>query len=165
MAATMVCILVAMNALADEAPKVTGTFTSSGEPVEISHVYAYRNAEGFYDPADPSWTVILAAGEIEPQNLGRPYQDFPFIKLRVTKTSEFEEQPTLRVYSQDVQLPGKTSGISGGDYPEIEVQSTGPDVFSARVWLPEPFEFFTNSWQYDLSFSAPLSENPEGGQD
>ena len=156
----LLAILAASTAIAVDPPQVSGTFTGNGQAVEITHVYAYAQEEGFYDAADPTWTVLLAAGEVEPENLDRPYHDFPFIEVSFTLTSEFDDEPTWSVLSQNTQLPDAMGSVSGGTYPEFELTATGPDRFAGRVWLPEVEEFFDKSWQYDLTFSAPVSVRP-----
>ncbi len=157
-------VLLAVLALplglqADEG-KVEGTFTANGEAVSLPHVYVYPLEEGFYDESDPAWQIIFAAEPIAERDLDDFFHDFPYVKLKITKTSEFSDgaEAKLEVYGQDVQLSQNGSNISGGTYPELELESEGPDRFAGRVFMAEAHEFFDDSWQYDFTFSAEVSD-------
>jgi len=136
-----------------------GTFTANGEQVELSHVYVFAQKEGFYDKTDPTWTLLFVARPVEERDLDDHIWDSAYIRLGVTKTSEFSEQPRIEVFSQDIRFSADQSGnISGGSYPALELTSAGPEGFEGRVWHAEAQEFFDDTFQYDLTFSAPMSD-------
>ena len=141
-----------------EEASVTGTLTANGETVGLPHVYVYAEEKGFYDDKDPTWKVVFAAQPIEERKLDSFFVDFPYVKIGLTQTSEFDEKAQIRAYSQDVKLPGKPGNISGTPYPELELKSSGPEVFSGRIYLPKAAKFFEDTYQYDFTFSAPLSD-------
>ena len=136
-----------------EEANVTGTLTANGESVELPYVYAEE--KGFYDDKDPTWKVVFAAQPIEERELDSFFVDFPYVKIGITHTAEFEGEAGIRAYSQDVKLSGN---ISGSPYPELELKSSGPEGFSGRIYLPEAAKFFEDTYQYDFTFSAPLSD-------
>ncbi len=140
-----------------EEASVTGKLTANGETVELPHVYVYAEEKGFYDDKDPTWKIIFAAQPIEVRELDSFFVDFPYVKIGITHTSEFDEKAQIHAYSQDVKLPG-SGNLSGNPYPELELKSSGPEVFSGRVYLPEASKFFDDTFQYDFTFSAPLSD-------
>ena len=129
-----------------EEASVTGTLTANGETVELPHVYVYAEEKGFYDDKDPTWKVVFAAQPIEERELDSFFVDFPYVKIGITHTAEFDEEARIRASSQDVKLPGKTGNISGNPYPELEWESSGPEVFAGRIYLPEANKFFDDTY-------------------
>lgn len=151
---------LAPDARAGEDALVSGTFTANGEAVELPFVYVWALDKGFYDESDPAWKVLFVGRAVPERELDEMIFDAAYVELGITKTAEFGDEPELQVYSQNVKLSGESGGnLSGGTYPKLEVTSTGPDRFAGRVYLPEPEEFFDDTFQYDFTFSAPLS-NP-----
>ena len=146
----------------------TGTITVNDEPVALRHAYVYREAEGFYDPADPTWSVLITAEPVAPRDIDDFFID-PSLRLKLTLTSEFSDSPSLEILSQNL-LIGDFSH-SGGEPPLLELEQQGPEIFAGRIHLAEPRTFFDDSYHYDLSFhalpadpNAPIGEAlPEGG--
>ncbi len=155
--AAAVTMVAPMSAIGQE-PSVSGTFTANGDDVELSYVYVYEKGEGFYDSADPAWEIIFAAQEIGERELDEFFHDFPYVKISITLTDEFGDEPKLEVYSHNVKLSAEGANISGGDFPELNLSSTGPEAFAGRIHMPEPHEFFDDTYQYDFTFTATLSD-------
>jgi hypothetical protein len=155
-----VFILPPGTAIADEpAASVNGSFVANGEKVELPYVYVYAERQGFYDEADPTWSVLFVEHPIEERELDDHVWDAAYIRLGITETSEFDDEPTLQVYSQDIRFSAEQAGnISGGTYPELEITKTGPERFSGRVHHPEVREFFDDTFQFDFTFDIPLSD-------
>jgi hypothetical protein len=154
----MVVVSISSLAAAGE-PSLEGTFTANGDKVELTHVYVFAQKEGFYDAADPTWTLLFVARPIKERELDDHIWDSAYIRLGVTKTSEFSDEPRIEVFSQDIRFSADQAGnISGGTYPELELTSAGPEVFEGRVWHAEAQEFFDDTFQYDFTFSAPMSD-------
>lgn len=151
-------LVVPVLAVSEEAATVSGHLVDNGETVELPYVYAYVEKEGFYDPSDPAWRVIFSAEEIAPRDLDNSFFEFPYIIFAFTLVSDFDDEPALEIYSQNLQLPSRNGAISGGADPLFEIESTGPDRFAGRLWLDEMVEFFGDTYQYDLTFSAPFSD-------
>ena len=153
-------VSLAGSVQADEpSTAVEGTFTANGEKVELPYAYVYAEEEGFYDESDPTWTLLFVEHAIDERDLDDTIWDSAFIRLGITQTSEFDDEPTLQVYSQDIRFSGEDAGnVSGGSYPELTVTQAGPDRFAGRVHHAEVQEFFDDTFQYDLSFDLPLSD-------
>lgn len=142
-----------------EGAGASGTLIANGETVELPFVYVWAEKEGFYDPADPTWTILFVEHEIEERDLDDPFRKSAFVEVGVTETAEFGDEPELQVYSQSLKLSADAGGnISGGTYPELEVESFGPERFAGRVFIAEDQEFFEDTYRYDLTFDAPLSD-------
>lgn len=137
---------------------VVGTLTANGESVELPYVYIYAEEKGFYNDNDPTWKILFAARQIPERELEDSFLDFPYVKLGLTHTSEFDDTPRMQVYSQDVRLPNKPGNISSSTYPELELEKNGPEGFAGRIYLAKPVEFFEDTFQYDFTFQAPLSD-------
>ena len=156
--AVVLLTMAAPLAAADPA-EVSGVLTANGVQVELPYVYVWAEKEGFYDPADPSWKILFVEREVEQRELGAPIWDAAWVELRITETAEFGDQPELQVYAQSIRLSADAGGnLSGGDYPEIELEGLGTERISGRVFHNEPQEFFDDTYHYDLTFSAALSD-------
>ncbi|MCH9646837.1 MAG: hypothetical protein K0U98_01285 [Deltaproteobacteria bacterium] len=152
---------------------VDGKLIANGEAVELPYVYVIAQEEGFYDESDPTWTVIFAAESIEVRELDSFFFDFPYVKVGVTLTSEFNDsgEREIQALSQDLKLTADGSNISGGDYPEVVLESSTVERFAGRIFHTESKTFFEDTYKYDFSFSVPISDPnapigpalPEGG--
>ncbi|MEM7222322.1 MAG: hypothetical protein AAF495_05045 [Pseudomonadota bacterium] len=169
-------ILLALPAplAAAEPAKVSGVLTANGVEVALPYVYVWAEEEGFYDPADPSWRILFVEREVTPRELGEPIWDAAWVELRLTETAEFDDQPKLQVYSQSIKFSADSGGnLSGGEYPQIEIEGLGTEQISGRVYHTETQEFFDDTYKYDLTFSAALTDPnapigeplPDGGGD
>jgi hypothetical protein len=148
----------ASTALAAAPASVKGHLTANGKTVELPYVYVYALEKGFYDPADPTWKILIVERPVEERKLREHIWDANYVELGITRTAEFGDKPELQVYSQSIKLPGKAGGnISGGNYPKLELTSAGPERFAGRVYHAEPQKIFDDTFQYDFTFSAPLS--------
>ena len=153
-------IVVSGVAIAEE-PDVTveGYFVANGEKVELPYAYAWVEKQGFYDEADPTWSLLFVDRPVAERELDDMIWDAAYIRLGITETSEFDDEPTIQVYSQDIRFSAEQAGnVSGGTYPELEITSTGPGRCSGRVHHPEAQEFFDDTFQYDFTFDIPLSD-------
>jgi hypothetical protein len=138
---------------------VKGEFVANGAKVELPYAYAYAEKEGFYDASDPAWTLLFAASPIEERDLDDHIWDAPYIRLKVTRTAEFGDEPEIQVYSQDIRFSADQPGnVSGGTYPKIELTAAGPDRFAGRVHHDEPQTIFDDTFQYDFVFDLPMSD-------
>lgn len=155
-ASALLTTVVALAAV-PEPGTATGTFTINGESVDLSHAYVYREPEGFYDPADPTWSVLITAESVAPRDVDDPFID-PSLRLSLTLTSEFGDGPSLQVLSQNLRV-GHFS-MSGGEKPLLQLEQEGPEIFAGRVHLAEPQTFIDDSYDYDLNFHAlPVDPN------
>lgn len=145
-----------------EPGSVTGSLTLNGESVELRHAYFYRESEGFYDPEDPTWMVLLTAEPVAPSDAEDRFID-PSLRLGLTLTSEFGDSPGLQLLSTSIYI-GSFS-MSGGEAPQMDFEQQGPDAFAGRIHLAEPQTFFDNTYHYDLSFHAlPIDPNVRAGE-
>lgn len=155
-----VAVLAVAGARAEE-PDVTGRLIANGEEVELPYVYVYE-VDGHYDESDPSWEIVFAAEEIAERDLDEFFLDFPYVKVKLTRPSDpeiVESVGELEVFSQNIKLSKLDSNLSGGQYPKLELTEAGPEQFAGRIYIEEPYEFFDDTFQYDFTFSAGLS-NP-----
>lgn len=156
----LVCLL-AIPGVSAAGPdgSVEGVFVANGTEVELPYAYAYAEKEGFYDPADPAWTLLFAASPVAERELDDMIWDGPYLRLKVTRTSEFGDQPEIQVYSQDIRFSADQGGnVSGGTYPRIELSQAGPDRFVGRVHHDEPQTIFDDTFRFDLTFDLPMSD-------
>lgn len=151
---------LAPDARAGEGASVSGTFTANGTAVALPFVYVWALDKGFYNDSDPAWKVLFVERAVAERELDEMVWDAAYVELGITRTAEFGEEPELQVYSQDIKLSADSGGnLSGGTYPKLVLESTGPERFAGRVYHAEPQQFFDDTFQYDFTFSAPLS-NP-----
>jgi len=138
---------------------VRGQVVVNGTEVELPYVYAITLDEGFYDPADPAWKVVFVSQPVDERDLDGHLWDVSYVEVLITESSEFGDEPEFQVYSQSLAMPELDSGtMSGGTYPELEITTAGPDRLAGRVHHTEPQEFFDDTFSYDLTFDAPLSD-------
>ncbi len=169
-----VFLVVGANLVSADDPGalVKGEFVANGTKVELPYVYAYAGKEGFYDPADPTWTLLFVSSPVAERGLDDTIWDAAYIRLKVTETAEFGDQPEIQVYGQDIRFSGDQPGnVSGGTYPKIELKQAGPDRFVGRVHHDEPQTIFDDTFSFDFTFDVPMSDPfgpigdplPEGG--
>jgi hypothetical protein len=138
---------------------VVGSLVVNGTTVELPFAYAYAQKTGFYDEADPTWTLLFVSHPIDERSLDDHIWDAAYVRVGITLSSEFSDEPELQVLSQDIRFSADAQGnVTGGTYPQIELVSVGPEIFAGRVYHTEPAEFFDDTFQYDFSFSVPLSD-------
>lgn len=151
--------VVAAAALAEE-PSVSGRLIANGEEIELPYVYVYE-VDGHYDESDPAWEIVFAAQEIAERDVDEFFLDFAYVKVKLTRPSDpeiVESVGEIDVFSQNLKLSKLDSNLSGGQYPELELTEAGPERFAGRIYLEEPYEFFDDTFQYDFTFSAALSD-------
>jgi hypothetical protein len=142
-------------AMAMEPGSASGELRIDDQVIEIRHVYAQRQPKGFYNDNDPTWTLLFSPVAIPLRKLDNHFLD-PSLRIGLTLTSTFDDTPTLSVLSQDI-YHGQAS-MSGGKYPELDLQESGPDTFSGRLFLPQPISFFDSTIHYDIAFSVTVIE-------
>jgi len=137
-----------------------GVLVWNEQEIELPYAYVYE-IEGFYETTDPSWEIVFSAEPIAERDLDDFFMEFAYVKVRVTRQKDLEsgELGELEVFSQNVRPSKLDSNISGGTYPELALDSAGPELFAGRIYLMDPVELFGDTFHYDLTFSAPLS-NP-----
>jgi hypothetical protein len=119
-----------------------GTLTIHGESFDLSHAYVFREPEGFYDPADPTWNVLIRAESVATRDVDDPFID-PSLRLSLTLTSEFGDGPSLQVLSQNLRA-GNIS-MFGGEHPLLQLEQECLEVFAGRIHLAEPQTFIDHS--------------------
>ena len=140
-------------------PIVNGSLTANGETVGLPYVYVWPEKEGFYDKNDPTWNIIFVEHELEPREIDVHPWNTAWVHIGITETKEFTDQPEPQVYFQSIKFSADSPGnVSGGTYPQLVIEGLGSDVVTGRVWHPESQEVFDDSYQFDFSFSAPISD-------
>ncbi|HET6603156.1 MAG TPA: nuclear transport factor 2 family protein [Xanthomonadaceae bacterium] len=148
-------LAVATAAVGLEPGSASGQFTVNGQSVELRHAYAYREAKGFYNDSDPTWTLVFTAEPVAARDIDDHFLD-PSVRIGLTLTSEFGDQPALQVLSQN--LRSGSFSLSGGEDPVLALEHSGPDAFSGRIHHAEPRTFFEDTYQYDVTFHAAVSD-------
>ena len=146
---------------AESPPSATGSLSFDGEAIALPYVYVYAREEGFYDPADPTWTIVFIDRELAERDVDDLPWDASYLELGITSTTFYDEnaERQVQVYSQSFRPSADYGGnMSGGDYPEIDLQQAGPERFTGRVYHAEPVEFLDHTIQVDFTFDAPLSD-------
>ncbi len=169
------CLLgISLAASAADKSEVSGALTLNGKDVELRHVYVWAEEEGFYKPEDPTWKILFVGREVSPRDLGDPIWDSAWVEIGITKSSETSDGPELQIYSQSIKKSADDPGnLSGGTYPMFEIEGLGTDLVTGRIYHEEPQEFFDDTYQYDFTFTASLSDPnaitgkplpPDGGE-
>jgi len=171
--AALLALAYGMASLRADEASVTGSFVVNGNAVELPYVYVWREKKGFYNDDDPTWTILFVGRKLKPTEVGDPVWDAAWIELGLTESSGYSEDgPELRVYSQSIRLsPDGGGNISGGTYPNIELNGLDTGAVSGHIWHEETQEFFDDQYRYDLSFATTISDPdapigevlPEGG--
>jgi hypothetical protein len=147
------------TAAEETAASVEGALVVNGTTVELPYAYAYAQKTGFYDEADPTWTLLFVSHPIDERSLDDHISDAAYVRVGITLSAEFSDEPELQVLSQDIRFSADAQGnVSGGTYPQLELAGTGPETFAGRVFHAEPAEFFDDTFQYDFTFSVPLAD-------
>jgi len=155
---SMLCFAPAHLFAAEDA-KVSGSMTANGKSVQLPYAYAWAEEKGFYDEADPTWTLLFSENPVAARDLKSPFYEGAWLRLGVTRTAEFGDKPELQVYSQSIKFSADAHGnVSGGNYPAIELTSTGPERFAGRVYHAEKQKIFDDTFQYDFQFDLPLTD-------
>jgi hypothetical protein len=139
-------VLVAATVLAgagvaDDA-EVEGTFTMNGTTVELTHGYVAED--------DGDFVIYLTDRQVEYRKLDKLWtrRDVNYVQLSFG--------PDGSNFGQDLRHEVKGSVISGGGTQEVEFDAFGPEAFVGRAYLPEPVEFFDQTYQYEVSFKLRL---------
>ncbi|MEE8525085.1 MAG: hypothetical protein V3T72_14205, partial [Thermoanaerobaculia bacterium] len=88
-----IVLTASSSPLAGQEASVSGKLIVNGEPIQLPYVYAYAEEEGFYDPGDPTWMIVFAAEPIEVRELESIFVDFPYLRIGMTRTAEFDDEP------------------------------------------------------------------------
>ena len=139
--------------------EVSGVLTANGVETPLPYVYVWKEKEGFYNPDDPTWHILFVEREVAEREVDDPVWDAAYVEIGITHTKEFSDEPKLEVYTQSIKLSADSGGnLSGGTYPEFEIDGLGTDRISGRFYHIETQEFFDDKYHYDFTFSASLSE-------
>lgn len=142
-----------------EPAEMKGVLIANGEEVELPYVYVWAEEKGFYDPADPTWKILFVAREVQERELGDPVWDAAWVEIGITEMSDIDGKRKLEIYSQAISMSAKSGGVlSGGTYPQFELEGLGTERISGRIYHTETQEFFDKTYSYDFTFSASLSD-------
>ena len=153
-------------------PIANGTLSANGKTVELPYVYVWPEKEGFFDKNDPTWNIIFVERELKPREIDAHPWDTAWVHIGITESKEFSDQPELQVYTQSIKFSADSAGnVSGGTYPQFEIEGLDSGTVTGRFWHPEQQTVFDDIFQFDISFSIPISDPnapigdllPEGG--
>lgn len=168
----LILCLGVLPTLATAQPIVNGTLTANGITFEFPYVYVWPEKEGFYDKSDPTWNIIFVERELKPREIDAHPWETAWVHIGITESKEFSDQPELQVYTQSIKFSADAPGnVSGGTYPQLEIEGFDSGTVTGRLWHAEPQTVFDDTYQFDISFSAPITDPnapigdllPEGG--
>ena len=159
---TMVAMAVLALGLAPSsasAGEASGVLVANGVEVELPYVYVWPDEEGIYGPDDPSWRILFVERELDERELGDAIWDSAWVEIGITRTAEFSDQPQLEIFTQSIKFSADANGnISGGADPRFEIEGLGTEQISGRIWHEDTQEFFDDTFSFDLTFTAALSD-------
>ncbi len=152
-------ILLTASTSAVAETTVKGVLIANGKTIELPYVYVWKEKEGFYDASDPAWSFIFVERPLKPQEIGVHVSDTAWVHVGITETQKSTQQRKITAYTQSLKFSAGAGGnISGGAYPEVEIKGLHTDHVSGRIWHANPQKVFEDSFQFDLAFSAPISD-------
>ncbi len=128
---------------------VSGKFLGNGKEVKLAHAVAVPH-EPWQDVE--AWTVVLSEQAAAPGS--KPDWDGPFGKLGGALAVSVTVQGDL--FGTEVYHPAlEHKPFSSVGTLKLEGFRIEKGVVSGRLVMTEPDEFFGDTWQVDLTFSAP----------
>lgn len=148
-AAALTVVVATAGARAGEKAAVSGKFLGNGKEVKLAHAVAVP-----HEPWDDqeAWTVVLSEQAAKPGS--KPDWDGPFGKLggalAVSVTVKGD------IFGTEVYHPAmERKPFSSVGNMKMEGFKIENGVVSGHLVMKEPGEFFGETWQVDLTFSAP----------
>lgn len=155
----MALLALTLRLAAADPAEMSGVFIANGEKVDLPYVYVWAEKEGFHEPTDPAWKILFVDREVAERALGEPVWDAASVEIGITEMTDFDGKRKLEVYLQAISLSADSNGVlSGGTYPQFELQGLGTERISGRIYHTGTQEFFDKSYSYDFTFSASLSD-------
>jgi len=128
---------------------VSGKFLGNGKEAKLAHAVAVP-----HEPWDgkEAWTVVLSEQEAKPGS--KPDWDGPFGKLGAALAVSVTVGGDL--FGTEVYHPAlERKPFSSVGTLKMEGFKIEKGVVSGHLVMKEPDEFFGDTWQVDLTFSAP----------
>lgn len=147
--AVVAVTVAAAGAGAAESGSVSGKFLGNGKDVKLVHAVAVP-----HEPWDgkEAWTVVLSEQAAKPSS--KPDWDGPFGKLGGALTVAVTVEGDL--FGTEVYHPAlERKPFSSVGNIEMEGFKIEKGVVSGHLVMKEPDDFFGDTWQVDLTFSAP----------
>ena len=94
-------ILMGSANAALESGITSGTLDVHGKILEMTNAYIFLQPKGFYDVDDPTWTLLFTNAPVAHYDVEYEHLT-PAVRIGLTLTSEFDAQPTLRLFSQSI---------------------------------------------------------------
>ena len=158
-AVALLSISTTLPTAAAEPAETSGALIANGEEVELPYVYIWTEEKGFYDSADPAWKILFVSREVKERELGDPVWDAASVEIGITERTDFDGKRKLEIYLQAITLSADSGGVlSGGTYPQFELEGLGTERISGRIYHTETQEFFDKTYSYDFTFNASLSD-------
>lgn len=148
-ASVVAAAVAAAGAAAAEKAAVSGKFLGNGKDVKLVHAVAVP-----HEPWDgkEAWTVVLSEQPAKPGS--KPDFDGPFGKLGGALAVAVTVDGSL--FGTEVYHPAmERKPFSSVGTLKMEGFKIENGVVSGHLVMKEPDEFFGETWQVDLTFSAP----------
>jgi hypothetical protein len=147
----LAALLASFTATAgDTTDQVAGHFTANDHKLELKHVYVHTEEHPFND-GETAYVFSFTAVPVKSDQLEDLWMedDIDFVQVSVAADGTS--------YGHNLKHSAMNpSMVSGGGMQKVEMKTIGPEVFSGRVWIPEPSDFFDNTYQYDATFTVRL---------
>lgn len=153
----LAALMVAAAAPVTAQNKIEGTFVVDGNPVKLTHVYAYAQ-KGFFDKKKQDVVVVMADAEVAAAALRDHFALADLARAGklhyVQQTIDTEGQViNFEVRHERFKMP--ESG--GSSYQVFEPKTFDKKVIAGRSWTTSPQKSFDDLvYTYDATFSATI---------
>src|SRR5688572_16577823 len=155
--ALLVGLAVTIAATAGDAPKVTGSITANGKTSALKYAYAMPKEDPF-DEKKTATFVLVTDQEVPRAALADEFEFMSWRDKANLKGFAVLINDEKRVVSGNVYEPAlKHNGFSGVGMQEVELTAITPQRIAGKVFLPNPGEFFGDTYQYTATFDLPVA--------
>ena len=155
--ALLVGLAVTIAATAGDAPKVSGSITANGKTSALKYAYAMPKEDPF-DKKKSATFVLVTDQEVPAAALADEFEFMRWYDKAKLKGFAVLIDGDKKVVSGNVYEPGlKHNGFSGVGMQQVELTAMSPSSIAGKVFLPEPGEFFGDTYQYTATFDLPVT--------
>lgn len=154
--ALLVGLAVTIAATAGDAPKVSGSITANGKTSALKYAYAMPKEDPF-DKKKSATFVLVTDQEVPAAALADEFEFMTWRDKANLKGFMVLINDEQRVVSGSIYEPGlKHNGFSSVGMQKVELTAMTPSRITGKVSLPEPGEFFGDTYQYTATFDLPV---------
>jgi len=155
--ALLVGLAVTIAATAGDAPKVSGSITANGKTSALKYAYAMPKEDPF-DKKKSATFVLVTDQEVPAAALADEFEFMRWYDKAKLKGFAVLIDGDKKVVSGNVYEPAlKHNGFSGVGMQKVELTAMTSSRIAGKVFLPEPGEFFGDTYQYTATFDLPVT--------